>query len=156
MKKILLTLLVLGSFSCKKKIEANVNTNNIEPIKINNEEKFQSIKIESIKSKHNEIKSELHFGDNYDFEIKIDNSKNLDILAFCKQNFHVILDDKIKDKDVLKSVYKKLETNEIDIEKDPVGLRLGTSTKLYDSVEIEIYLTTSNILQMNLKYYTPL
>jgi len=157
MKILVIIALAVGFCSCKK------TTNPKEEIKlIEKHEKIdqeKSTKVESVSFTDSKIASELHFGHKYEFNIEINTSENLDILKFCKENFHEILKDKIENKEVVINIIKELESEKkegIDIDKDPTGLRLGTATKTFDTVEVEIYLKEQNLLFLDLKYYTPL
>ena len=162
MKKFLVIFVFVFSLSCKgetkkstnKKITAKavktVVMNPTKPITINDPI------ITSIIFTNEEIIGGNDYGFAYDFTINIDNSTNIDILSFCKTNLNTILNNRVTDVQVIRSIIIELNNGNVDIDENPAGLRLGASTERFDTVSVEIYLKENNILKMNLSYYYPL
>lgn len=152
MKIIFITYIFAISLSCGK------NNKGKEATKFNAVESKVIVNptITSISFTTNEIVGANHYGFNYDFNINLNNSNNLNILTFCKANFSTILNGRVTDNEVITSVIQKLNSGEVDIDENPKGLRMGTSTEYFDSIEVEIYLENNNLLKMNLKFYSPL
>jgi len=109
--------------------------------------------ITSIDFKKSEIRGENHYGFKYIFNIGISTSSNLDILSFSKSNFPTILKDRVDDKDVIDSIIKGLNGSDVDIDKNPIGLRLVTDNKNFDSIEVETYVENNKSLYMEILYY---
>lgn len=135
------------------------NTENKESIKEIEKSEITNTSILSISYTEEEIKGGNYYGHKYEFNINVNSSSNLDILNFCIQNMNSILTNRIEGNEVITSVMNELNSEEkigIGIDQNPTGLRLGTATSQYDSVEIEIYVKQNNLLYMDLKYYYPL
>lgn len=162
MKTILIFFVFAISLSCNGSIKEKANkknSQNTEKYVIVNALKSETVNpptITSITFTNGEIIGDNHYGFKYDFTINIDNSKNLDILNFCKANFATILKNRVTDVKVIESILKKLDNGEIDIDETPKTLRIGSSTEDFDTVSVEIYLKKNNLLKMDLKYYSPL
>lgn len=162
MKIILLIFVFAISLSCNGNTKENSNkkstVNTVKPVIVN---ALKSVTVNdsiitSVTFTSGEIIGGNDYGFEYDFTINIDNSNNLDILSFCKANLTTILNNRVTDVQVIQSILNKLNKGEVDIDVTPKGLRLGTSTEIFDTVEVEIYLKENNLLKMDLKYYRPL
>ncbi|WP_010183072.1 hypothetical protein [Aquimarina agarilytica] len=151
---LIIVVLFLGICSCKQKIKVNEEVNFSKTSKKIEQE--YSTKIISVDSSHKEIASELHYGENFDFEIKVDKTNNLKLLKFCRTNIKNILDNKISDINVKNAIIESFDKEKVMYDEDPKGLRIVTSTEDYDSVSLRIYIYDNNIIKMNLKYYMPL
>jgi hypothetical protein len=162
MKKILIIFVFAFSLSCKGDTKENtskkITVKTVKPVIINPIKPviINDPIITSITFTSGEIIGDNHYGFEYDFTINIDNSNNLDILSFCKANLYTILNNRVADVQVIQSIIDELNNGEINIDKDPKGLRLVTSTEYFDAVGVEIYLKENNLVKMNLKYYSPL
>lgn len=163
MKIILVTFVFVFSLSCNGNTKENSNKKNsetiIKPIIVDNtksEITNNNPIVTSVTFVSEEIIGDNHYGFKYDFTINIDNSNNLDILNFCKLNLASILNNRVTDIKVIQSIINQLDNDKADIDENPKGLRLVTSTENFDTVEVEIYLKENNLLKMDLKYYSPL
>ncbi|MDO6737687.1 hypothetical protein [Wenyingzhuangia sp. 2_MG-2023] len=116
----------------------------------------QNTKITSVVFVAKEIVGESHYGFKYDFNITIEDSENFDIERFCKDNIQSIIKGRVADVAVINSILKDLNNDEYYIDKNPKGLRMGSSTKDFDAVELEVFLKEEKLLKMELLYYSPL
>lgn len=116
----------------------------------------QNTKITSVVFVAKEIVGESHYGFKYDFNITIEDSENFDIERFCKDNIQSIIKGRVADVAVINSILKDLNNDEYYIDKNPKGLRMGSSTKDFDAVELEVFLKEEKLLKMKLLYYSPL
>ena len=162
MKTILIIFVFAFSLSCKgdtkKSTNKKITVKTVKPVIVNpiKTGTINDPMITSITFTSGEIIGGNDYGFEYDFTINIDNSNNLDILSFCKANLNTILNNRVADAQVIQSILNELNNGKVDIDKNPTGLRLGTSTERFDTVEVEIYLKENNLLKMNLSYYYPL
>lgn len=162
MKNIIIIFILATSLSCKG--ETNEISNKkflLKNIEIEGINKTKALLIKdpiitSITFTNVEIVGDNHYGFKYDFTIIIDNSNNINLLNFCNLNLANILNNRVTDSQVIQSILNKLETNEVELDENPKGLRLSASTEYFDSVEFEIHLKENNLLKIDIKYYSPL